>query len=84
MLKPEQREWIVNKKDIVPVRTKEGRCLVCDKKLSVFNLGKYCFNHQYADVKDEDRRALDKDRKNSLIYRRKQKDARMAKARKAL
>lgn len=76
--------------DIVPTRNKEGHCIVCNKKLSQFNLTEYCFNHQHLKTKVEDEKKMAKNKTMSDYYRKlnrerywKKKDARMDKDTKA-
>lgn len=42
----EKRRWVINQKILTLKRHKEGTCKTCHKKLSVYNLGKYCFVQQ--------------------------------------
>lgn len=48
-------DWVISKKDIVKVRRSEGNCLVCNKKLSIYNYGKFCFLHQFESTKYMDK-----------------------------
>lgn len=50
----EKKDWIVNKKHIVPRNNKLRKCLYCNKILSQYNLTKHCFNHQNKKIHHDD------------------------------
>lgn len=64
-------DWVISKKDIVKVRRTEGNCLVCNKKLSIYNYGKYCFLHQFENARDIDKLAEKRCCDQNRYYREK-------------
>lgn len=81
--KTERRDWVVNKNDMVPTRSKPGKCRVCKKVLSIYNLDKYCHCHKLVKRELEDMSYLERARKmadyyreqNKKYYRRKKSEA---------
>ncbi len=53
-IRPEQRQWTVNQKELVPTRKGDKYCKKCLILLSKYNLGNYCFTHNYLDTKEKD------------------------------
>lgn len=49
-----QMKFAINKKRIPKMRGKDGKCLVCNKTLSQYNMSKYCFNHRSTQVHHDD------------------------------
>lgn len=64
-------DWVISKRDIVAVRKSEGFCLVCNKKLSIYNYNKYCFIHQFENARDIDRLAEKRHCDQNRYYREK-------------
>lgn len=69
--KTEQREWMINRGDMVPTREHEGRCKYCKKKLSQYNTGESCFSFkcQLKRQKEEDAEEQEKVRQQMKSYK---------------
>ena len=75
----EKRRWVINQKNLTVKRHKEGTCKTCHKKLSVYNLEKYCFLHRTASVYVQDEKDMDSFRTKANIYKKRSASERLDK-----